>query len=37
VTGVPDEDTYRKVVGDDRLARLGTWSQSSAAWKELFA
>jgi glutaconate CoA-transferase, subunit A len=37
VTGVPDEEGYRKVVGDDRLARLGTWSDSTAAWQELFA
>lgn len=37
VTGVPDEEAYRKVVGADRLATLGTWSTSTAAWKELFA
>ncbi|MDP9220497.1 MAG: CoA transferase subunit A [Actinomycetota bacterium] len=36
VTGVPDEDGYRKIIGEDRLNRLGTWSESTAAWKELF-
>jgi len=37
VTGVPDEESYRKVVGADRLEGLGTWRHSTAAWKELFA
>jgi glutaconate CoA-transferase subunit A len=37
VTGVPDEGAYRKVIGEERLAALGTWSQSSAAWRELFS
>lgn len=37
ITGPPDEEGYRKVVGDEQLARLGTWSDSTAAWKELFA
>lgn len=36
VTGVPDEEAYRKVVGEDRLVALGTWSRSTAAWKEVF-
>ncbi|MDQ3106018.1 MAG: CoA transferase subunit A [Actinomycetota bacterium] len=36
VVGVPDEEAYRKVVGADQLAALGTWSQSTARWKELF-
>lgn len=36
VTG-GDEDAYRKQVGDERLAKLGTWSESTEAWKELFA
>lgn len=36
VTG-GDEDAYRKQVGDERLAKLGTWSKSTDAWKELFA
>ncbi len=31
-----DEDTYRKQVGDERLAKLRTWSESTEAWKELF-
>jgi glutaconate CoA-transferase, subunit A len=37
VAGAPTEDAYRKVVGEDRLAALGQWSTSAAAWKELFA
>jgi glutaconate CoA-transferase subunit A len=37
VTGVPDEEGYRKVVGSEELERLTTWSASTAAWKELFA
>lgn len=37
VAGAPTEDAYRKVVGHDRLAALGRWSTSAAAWKELFA
>jgi glutaconate CoA-transferase, subunit A len=37
VTGCPDEDAYRAAVGPDRLARLGSWSESVVAWKELFA
>ncbi len=36
VTGVPTEEAYRKVVGEERLAALGRWSDSTAAWKELF-
>jgi len=36
VVSVPDEEAYRKVVGADQLAALGTWSQSTARWKELF-
>lgn len=31
------EDGYRKAVGDDRLDRLTGWSDSTEAWKELFA
>ncbi|MCX9192242.1 acyl CoA--acetate/3-ketoacid CoA transferase subunit alpha [Carbonactinospora thermoautotrophica] len=37
VTGAPTEEAYRKAVGEDRLAKLTTWSASTAAWKELFA
>jgi glutaconate CoA-transferase, subunit A len=37
VMGAPDEDAYRKVIGEERLAALGSWSESTAAWKELFA
>jgi glutaconate CoA-transferase subunit A len=37
VTGTPSEEAYRKVVGEERLARLGRWSTSTGAWKELFA
>ncbi len=36
VTGIPDEEAYRTVIGEERLAALGTWSQTTAAWKELF-
>jgi glutaconate CoA-transferase subunit A len=36
VTGTPTEEAYRKVVGEDRLAALGCWSESTEAWKELF-
>lgn len=37
VTGVADEEVYRKEIGEERLAALGRWSDSTAAWKELFA
>jgi glutaconate CoA-transferase subunit A len=37
VTGTPTEDAYRKEVGAERLAALGRWSDSTGAWKELFA
>jgi glutaconate CoA-transferase subunit A len=37
VTGAPTEEAYRTVVGEDRLAALGHWSESTAAWQELFA
>ena len=30
------EESYRAAVGTDRLAALTTWSQSTAAWQELF-
>jgi glutaconate CoA-transferase, subunit A len=30
------EESYRAAVGADRLAALTTWSQSTAAWQELF-
>lgn len=36
VTGVPDEDSYRKVVGEEQLAALCRWSESTEAWKGLF-
>jgi glutaconate CoA-transferase, subunit A len=36
VAEAPTEDAYRKVVGEDRLAGLGRWSTSTAAWKQLF-
>lgn len=36
VTGAPTEDAYRKLIGEDRLAALGRWSDSTEAWKELF-
>ncbi|MBS4728725.1 CoA transferase subunit A [Mycobacterium sp. SM1] len=37
VMGAPTEDAYRKLVGEARLAQLRGWSQSTDAWKELFA
>lgn len=37
VTGTPTEAAYRKLVGEDRLARLGRWSESVEAWRGLFA
>lgn len=36
VTGAPTEEAYRKAVGEDRLARLGSWSESVEQWTELF-
>lgn len=36
VTGVPDEDTYRKVVGEAQLTALGRWSESTEVWKGVF-
>jgi glutaconate CoA-transferase, subunit A len=36
VTGVPDEDGYRKVVGEEQLTALGRWSESTEVWKGLF-
>jgi glutaconate CoA-transferase subunit A len=36
VTGAPTEEAYRKVVGTDRLGRLGDWSVSTEEWKGLF-
>lgn len=37
VTGTPSEDAYRKVVGDEQLTAIGTWSESTEAWKGLFS
>jgi glutaconate CoA-transferase subunit A len=36
VTGAPTEEAYRKLIGEERLAALGRWSESTEAWKELF-
>jgi glutaconate CoA-transferase, subunit A len=36
VTGTPNEEAYRKALGQERLAALRTWSTSTAAWQELF-
>lgn len=36
ITGEPTEEAYRKLVGADRLAALGRWSDSSADWQGLF-
>ena len=37
VTGTASEQAYRAAVGADRLAGLRRWSDSTAAWQELFA
>lgn len=37
VTAAPTEDAYRKVVGEQHLAALRGWSDSTDAWKELFS
>jgi glutaconate CoA-transferase subunit A len=36
IIGTPTEDAYRKVIGEERLAAIGSWSSSTEAWKELF-
>jgi glutaconate CoA-transferase subunit A len=36
ITGAPTEEAYRKLIGEERLAVLGRWSDSTEAWKELF-
>lgn len=36
VTGTPTENAYRKAIGEQRLAQLGSWSESTEQWKELF-
>jgi len=37
VYGTGSEAGYREAVGADRLSALASWSESTAAWKELFA
>jgi glutaconate CoA-transferase subunit A len=37
VHGTPSEEAYRKLIGDERLARLAGYTESDQAWKELFA
>ena len=37
VTGPASEEAYRKLVGEDRLAGLERWSESTEAWKGLFS
>jgi len=37
IYGTGTEEGYRAAVGAPQLAALGTWSESTAAWKELFA
>jgi glutaconate CoA-transferase subunit A len=37
VRGTGSEADYRAVIGAERLSVLATWSESTAAWKELFA
>jgi glutaconate CoA-transferase, subunit A len=36
LTGEPTEEAYRKLIGADRLAALGQWSESIDTWKGLF-
>jgi glutaconate CoA-transferase subunit A len=36
VTGTPTEEAYRKVIGEERLATIASWSASTDAWKGLF-
>jgi glutaconate CoA-transferase subunit A len=36
VTGTPTEEAYRKVIGEERLAAIASWSASTDAWKGLF-
>lgn len=36
VYGVADEREYRELIGNERLAALGRWGESTADWKELF-
>lgn len=36
VYGVADERDYRELIGEARLAELGRWSESTAAWQGLF-
>jgi hypothetical protein len=31
------EEDYRLAIGGERLAALATWSESTAAWQELFS
>jgi glutaconate CoA-transferase subunit A len=35
--GAPTEEAYRKLVGEARLGKLRGWTESTDAWKELFA
>lgn len=37
ITGAPNEVAYRKLIGERRLATLGSWSDSTETWKELFS
>jgi glutaconate CoA-transferase, subunit A len=37
VHGTGSEAGYREVIGTERLGVLATWSESTGAWKELFA
>lgn len=37
VAGTPTEEAYRKLIGPDRLSALGGYTESTDAWKELFA
>jgi glutaconate CoA-transferase subunit A len=37
VYGTPSEEAYRKLVGDERLEALASYTSSVEAWKELFS
>lgn len=36
VYGVADENEYQDLIGSERLDQISNWSESTAAWKDLF-
>lgn len=36
VAAAPTEEAYRKIIGEERLARLGGWADSVQVWQEMF-